>query len=224
MIPLKDHNPSRRIPFVNLIIIAVNLCVFAYQFFYIPQGPAYIINTLGVIPRELFSLTDIGMPPPIPAPLTLFSAMFIHGGWLHLLGNMLYLWIFGDNVEDRLGHGRYLVFYLAGGVIASVVHAFIFPDSAVPCVGASGAISCVLAAYLVFYPKARVSTLFIIFIFIRIVRLPAVILLGFWIVIQVASGITELSENAGGVAWFAHIGGFAAGLVLAFVMRPGRSS
>lgn len=119
-----------------------------------------------------------------------------------------------------MGHGRYLVFYLAGGVIASVVHAFIFPESTVPCVGASGAISSVLAAYLIFYPKARVSTLFIIFVFIRIVRLPAVLLLGFWIVIQVASGFTELSKNAGGVAWFAHIGGFAAGLVLAFIMRP----
>lgn len=205
------------------MIISINLGVFAYQFFYMPQGPAYMINALGVVPRELFSLTDVGTPTPIPAPLTLFSAMFIHGGWLHLLGNMLYLWIFGDNVEDRLGHGRYLAFYLGGGVIASVVHAFLFSDSEIPCVGASGAISCVLAAYLVFYPKARVSTLFIIFIFIRIVRLPAVILLGFWIAIQVASGITELSENAGGVAWFAHIGGFATGLVLAFVMRPGRS-
>lgn len=222
MIPLKDHNPSRRIPFVNLIIIAINIGVFIYQFFYMPQGPAHIINMLGVIPRELFSLTDIGLPTPIPTPLTLFSSMFIHGGWLHLLGNMLYLWIFGDNVEDRLGHGRYLMFYLAGGVIASVVHAFIFSDSTVPCVGASGAIACVLAAYLVFYPKARVSTLFIIFIFIRIVRLPAVILLGFWIAIQVVSGITELSDKTGGVAWFAHIGGFAAGLVLAFVMRPKR--
>ena len=121
-----------------------------------------------------------------------------------------------------MGHGRYLVFYLAAGVIAAVVHAFIFADSPVPCVGASGAISGVLAAYLIFYPKARVSTLFIIFIFIRIVRLPAIVLLGVWIVLQVASGITELSDNAGGVAWFAHIGGFASGLVMALMMRPKR--
>lgn len=222
MIPLKDHNPSRCIPFVNLMIIAINLGVFVYQFFLTPQGPGDLIRTLGVIPKELFNLTDIGAPTPIAAPLTLFSAMFIHGGWLHLLGNMLYLWVFGDNVEDRLGHGRYLVFYLAAGVIAAVVHAFIFADSPVPCVGASGAISGVLAAYLIFYPKARVSTLFIIFIFIRIVRLPAIVLLGVWIVLQVASGITELSDNAGGVAWFAHIGGFASGLVMALMMRPKR--
>lgn len=220
MIPLKDHNPSTRIPYVNLILIAVNLGVFVYQFFYMSKGPAHLINTLGVIPHELFNLGDIGPPTPIPAPLTLFSAMFIHGGWLHLLGNMLYLWVFGDNVEDRLGHGRYLVFYLSGGIIAAVVHAFIFAESPVPCVGASGAIASVLAAYLVFYPKARISTLFIIFIFIRIVRVPAVVLLGLWIALQVASGITELSDKAGGVAWFAHIGGFAAGLVLSFMMRP----
>ena len=222
MIPLRDHNPSRRIPIVNLTLITINLGVFIYQSFLAPQGPAHLINTLGVIPRELFSLTDVGAPTPIAAPLTLFSAMFIHGGWLHLLGNMLYLWVFGDNVEDRLGHGRYLVFYGATGLAASVVHAFIFPESSVPCVGASGAISGVLAAYLIFYPKAKVSTLFVIFIFIRIVRLPAVVLLGLWIALQVASGITELSEEAGGVAWFAHIGGFTAGLMLAFILRPKR--
>ncbi len=215
MIPLKDDNPARRVPYVNLLLIASNLGVFGYQFFYLPQGPAHLIRALGVIPYELFSQTEIGI-----APLTLFSAMFIHGGWLHLLGNMLYLWIFGDNVEDRLGHGRYLAFYLTCGVIAALVHAFIFSQSRVPCVGASGAISGVLAAYLLFFPKARVSTLFFFFIFIRIIRLPAVVLLGLWIALQVASGITALPARTAGVAWFAHIGGFAAGLVLALMMWP----
>jgi len=217
MIPLKDDNPARRIPYVNLLLIAANLGVFGYQFFYLPQGPAHLIKTLGVIPHDLFSKTGI-----TAVPLTLFAAMFVHAGWLHLLGNLLYLWIFGDNVEDRLGHGRYLVFYLACGLIAAVVHAFIFAQSKVPCVGASGAISGVLAAYLLFFPKARITTLFVIFIFIRTVRLPAVVLLGLWIALQVASGLTERSAAAGGVAWFAHIGGFAAGVMLALVMRPPR--
>ena len=188
MIPLKDDNPARRIPWVNLLLIATNLGVFGYQFFYLPKGSTYLIKTFGVVPHALFGSNDIGT-----VPLTLFSAMFIHAGWLHLLGNMLYLWIFGDNVEDRLGHGRYLVFYLACGV---------------------------LAAYLLFFPKARVTTLFIVFIFFRIVRLPAMVLLGLWIALQVVSGISELSARAGGVAWFAHLGGFAAGAILALTMRP----
>jgi membrane associated rhomboid family serine protease len=222
MIPLRDHNPSSRIAFVNLTIIAVNLAVFVYQFFVMPQGPAHLINTFGAIPKELFSRTDIGAPTPVAAPLTLLSSMFIHAGWLHLFGNMLYLWIFGDNVEDRLGHGRYLIFYGVSGILAGVVHAFIFAESSIPCVGASGAVSGVLAAYLIFYPRAAVSTLFVVFFFIRIVRVPAVLMLGMWIVLQVASGLTELSDHTGGVAWFAHIGGFAAGLVLAFVLRPKR--
>lgn len=224
MIPLKDDNPVRRIPYINWLLIAANLAVFGYQYLYSTQGPAHLINTLGFIPHEAFSLAD--MPPysPIAQPLTLFTAMFIHGGWLHMLGNMLYLWIFGDNVEDRLGHGRYLLFYLFCGVIAALTHAFIFSKSTVPCVGASGAIAGVLAAYLLFYPKAKVSTLFVIFIFIRIVRLPALVVLGVWIALQVASGITELSSRAGGVAWFAHIGGFVAGLILALIMRSKRST
>ncbi|MGD9365112.1 MAG: rhomboid family intramembrane serine protease [Desulfobacteraceae bacterium] len=222
MIPLKDDNPSRNIPFINLMLIAVNIAVFIYQFFFMPEGPAYLINTLGVIPRDLLSLTVVHGSTSIPAPLTVFSAMFIHGGWLHLLGNMLYLWIFGDNVEDRLGHRRYLIFYLSAGVAAALVHAILFKNSTVPCVGASGAISGVLAAYLIFYPKARVTTLFFIFIFIRIVRLPAVVLLGLWIALQIASGITDLSGTAGGVAWFAHVGGFASGLLLALILKPKR--
>ncbi len=222
MIPLKDDNPTRRFPFVNLLFIFSNLVVFGYQFYYFHQGPAYLINTLGFIPHEAFALTDAPPHSPIPLPLTLFSAMFLHGGWLHLLGNMLYLFIFGDNVEDRLGHVRYFLFYLACGALAGLTHAFLFAHSTVPCVGASGAIAGVLAAYLLFYPKAKVATLFVIFIFFRIIRLPAVVVLGLWIVLQVVSGITELSARAGGVAWFAHIGGFTAGLVLAIAMRPKR--
>jgi membrane associated rhomboid family serine protease len=223
MIPLKDDNPTRRIPFINLLLIAANLALFGYQYFYLPQGPAYLINTLGFIPSETFSFTDRPPLTNVPLPLTLVTSTFIHGGWLHLLGNMLYLFIFGDNVEDRLGHGRYLVFYVASGTAAGLVHGILFAQSNVPCVGASGAIAGVLAAYMFFYPKAKVSTLFIIFVFFRIVRLPAVVVLGLWIVLQIVSGMTELSSQAGGVAWFAHIGGFAAGAILALLLKPKRS-
>jgi membrane associated rhomboid family serine protease len=222
MIPLKDHNPTRRIPYINLLLIAANLSIFGYQFFSLPQGPVFLIHGLGVVPHDLLASPAAGPHALLPAPLTVFSAMFIHGGWLHLLGNMLYLWIFGDNVEDRLGHGRYLLFYLACGVIAALTHALIFSQSTVPCVGASGAISGVLAAYLFFFPGAKVSTLFVIFVFIRVVRLPAVVLLGVWIALQVVSGMQDLSAAAGGVAWFAHIGGFAAGALLGLTMRPPR--
>lgn len=222
MIPLKDDNPTRRIPYVNLLLIAANFTVFGYQYFWLPQGPAYLINALGFIPHEAFGLNDIPPLSPIPLPLTLLTAMFIHGGWMHILGNMLYLWIFGDNVEDRLGHGRYLLFYFMCGTAAGLTHAFVFAQSTVPCVGASGAVAGVLAAYLLFFPKAKVSTLFVFFIFIRIIRLPAVVVLGVWIVLQVVSGMTELSARAGGVAWFAHIGGFLSGVAMALVMRPQR--
>jgi membrane associated rhomboid family serine protease len=218
MIPLKDHNPTRRVPVVNLLLIAANLGVFVYQYFYLPQGPAYLIRALGAVPYDLFDSPAAGPHALLPAPLTVIPAMFIHGGWLHLLGNMLYLWIFGDNVEDRLGHGRYLVFYLTCGLIAALVHATVFAQSKVPCVGASGAISGVLVAYLLFFPKARVSTLFVIFIFIKVVRLPAVLLLGVWIVLQIIGGMQSLGAAAGGVAWFAHIGGLAAGVLLSLIM------
>jgi membrane associated rhomboid family serine protease len=141
-----------------------------------------------------------------------FTSMFLHGGWLHLLGNMLYLYIFGDNVEDALGHVRYLLFYLACGVAASVTHLALNLDSVVPTVGASGAIAGVLGAYFLLYPKAKVLTLLPIFIFIQIVEIPAFLFLGFWFLLQFISGtVASASQNAGGVAWWAHIGGFAAG-------------
>lgn len=220
VIPLKDDNPSRRVPIINFLLIVANLLVFVFQFFLLPQGPAYLIKTLGFVPYELHHATAVSLRSGVPAAVTLFSAMFIHAGWLHIIGNMLYLFVFGDNVEDRLGHLRYLIFYLLCGIIAALVHAAIFPESRVPSVGASGAIAGVLAAYMICYPRARITTLIIIFFFFRIVRIPAIILLGLWIVLQVISGMTELSARAGGIAWFAHMGGFAAGLLLLLVMRP----
>lgn len=222
MIPLKDNIKARRWPFVNVLLLLTNVAVFVYQYIYLPQGPGDLIHTFGFTPRTmhlgLFNQTASGLVWPI----TLVTAMFLHGGWLHLIGNMLYLWIFGDNVEDRLGHLRYLVFYLFCGIGASMTHAAVFPESPVPVVGASGAIAGVLAGYMIAYPRARVTTLFFIFIFIRIVRIPAIILLGLWVAIQVFSGMTELSTSVGGVAWFAHIGGFGCGLVLMLLLGFGR--
>ena len=220
MIPLKDDNPSRSVPIINILLILINVLVFVYQFFFLPQGPSFLIKTYGFVPHALHHTNMLSIHSSLATAATLFSAMFIHGGWLHMLGNMLYLFIFGDNVEDRLGHLRYLVFYLLCGITAALVHAAIFPDSRVPSVGASGAIAGVLAAYMLCFPRARITTLIIIFFFFRIVRIPAIILLGLWIVLQIISGLTELTARAGGIAWFAHMGGFAAGLVLLLVMRP----
>jgi membrane associated rhomboid family serine protease len=146
--------------------------------------------------------------------------MFMHGGWLHLLSNMLYLWIFGDNVEDVLGHLRYLLFYLLCGITAALTHGFLNLGSRVPVVGASGAIAGVLGAYMFLFPKARIRTLLILFVFIQVVNIPATILLGYWILIQILSGITELGSQAtSGIAWFAHVGGFAAGFLLILTMK-----
>jgi membrane associated rhomboid family serine protease len=170
-------------------------------------------------------------PEDFPSPmLTMFTSMFLHGGLFHIGGNMLYLWIFGDNVEDTLGHGRFLIFYLLSGVAAALCQAMLNPGSRVPMVGASGAISGVLGAYLVLFPYATVLTLVTFGFFIRFLHVPALIVLGFWIVVQLLNGYFTFSAQAlgrgesGGVAWFAHIGGFVGGMVLLFLFRPRRSS
>src|SRR5438132_8830075 len=157
---------------------------------------------------------------------TMFVSMFLHGGWLHLGGNMLYLWVFGDNVEDRLGHGRYLFFYLACGLIATVAHAMMNPTSRVPSIGASGAIAGVLGAYIVLFPKQRVTTLIPIFIFVTVREVPAIFLLGFWIVMQLFFGAASMGgdlQRSGGVAYFAHIGGFVAGMILIMLLGGRRA-
>jgi len=183
------------------------------------------------IERELFNVAFIPARFWIPGYLvpnliTIFISMFLHGGFLHIASNMLYLWIFGDNIEDQLGHGRYLFFYLACGFGATMSHAFFNPTSRVPAIGASGAIAGVLGAYLLLFPRARVTTLIPIFIFFWIRDLPAIIILGLWFVLQLFSGVGSLSvagqEQAGGVAYFAHIGGFILGMILIAVMRPRR--
>ena len=216
MIPIRDDIPTRRTPVVNYVLITANILVFVFLFL---SGPSQesLVNELALIPSnysnglELGDLTDI------------FTSMFIHAGLLHLLGNMLYLWIFGDNVEDSLGSLQYLVFYLVGGVVASLAHFLINPGSQLPTVGASGAIAAVLGAYLVLYPRARVATFIPIGFFLRLTMVPASIVLGLWFVLQLFNGVLTFgATDMGGTAFWAHIGGFVAGVLLAFLFKAGR--
>jgi len=219
MIPLGDEIRARRVPIVNYMLIAVNVVVFLFEFLLGKQAEG-LVMALGAVPAYI---TDPSNHPL--AFLTLVTSMFLHGGWLHLIGNMLYLWIFGDNVEDILGHAPYLLFYLAAGLVAGVAQVVVAPGSTVPAVGASGAIAGVLAVYLVLYPTARVRVLVPVFVFMRIASLPAVIVLGLWFVIQLFNGLFSLGMNTlstGGVAWFAHIGGFLLGLAVGLLLRLAR--
>lgn len=223
MIPLSDDNPSKRIPFINTFLILINLSVFICQNFVIPEKGQSLFYTLGFIPYEFSHFVDLDPIALVPVPFTLVTSMFIHGGWLHILGNMLYLWIFGDNVEDRLGHFKYLVFYGICGMVGSLTHALVSPNSQIPTVGASGAIAGVLGAYMFLFPKAGIRTLLILGIFIRVVRIPAIVMIGYWILIQVLSGLAEYGSGAeAGIAWFAHIGGFFSGLLLVLIVKKQR--
>jgi membrane associated rhomboid family serine protease len=182
------------------------------------------LSKFGVVPRlvveslyEPHALVGVVLP--------LFTSMFLHGGWLHLGGNMLYLWVFGDNIEDKLGRARYLIFYILCGLAAAILHVVIDPMSEVPTVGASGAISGVLGAYLLLFPKARIVTLIPIFVFLQVAELPALLVLGFWFVLQFFNGLVSLgyeTAGMGGVAWWAHIGGFVAGMILVYPFRKFR--
>jgi len=215
MLPLSDHNPRRTVPVVNYLLVAVNVLVFFWE---LSLGPN--------IERELMIISFVpsrfwAAPFYPPNLIRILVSMFLHGGWLHLGGNMLYLWIFGDNVEDRLGHFKYVIFYLLCGLVATLSHAIANPDSRLPSIGASGAIAGVLGAYIVLFPKARVTTLIPIFVFITIRELPAVLGLGLWFVLQFFVGVASIGASpdaTGGVAVFAHIGGFVAGMVLVVLM------
>ena len=216
MLPLSDHIPRRTVPVITMLIIIVNVIVFLWE---LQLGPdlQQAIFQVAFIPARFW------LPGSLFANLeTIFISMFLHGGFLHVGSNMLYLWIFGDNIEDRLGHVRYAVFYLLCGFIAALTHAFANPSSTLPAIGASGAIAGVLGAYLILFPRARVTTLIPIFVFIMIRELPAVLLLGFWFVLQLFSGVGSLgvrdAQDMGGVAYFAHIGGFVAGMILIVLM------
>lgn len=213
MIPLRDENPSQRAPLVTRTLIALNALAFLYE---LAQGERLreLFFAWGFVPERL-SAAFSGSGELSAAAITLLTSMFLHGGWLHLLGNMWYLWIFGDNVEDRLGHWRFLAFYLAAGLFSALAHAFFNPSSPVPTVGASGAIAGVLGAYALAFPRARVITLLPVFFFFQVIAMPAMLVLGLWFVFQFLSGALSLAGPAsGGVAWWAHIGGFAFGYAL----------
>ncbi len=212
MIPLKDDNPTHNTPYVTIGLIALNIVVHLAQ---LPMGleeRMVFIKTYGFVPARLF--TGEGAFSPISPVATIFSSMFMHGGIMHLLGNMLYLWIFGNNIEDIMGPVRFIVFYLLCGIGAAMLQGVLDPDSLVPMVGASGAISGILGGYLIRFPRARVTVLLFLFVFIQVIQVRASVVLGFWIVFQLISGVGTLGAKGGGVAFFAHIGGFAAGLIL----------
>lgn len=210
MIPLRDVIPSRTVPLVTVILIIANALAFFFELS-LPEGSRQIFLTVyGVVPAH-FDWT------------TVFSSMFLHGGWVHFLGNMLYLWIFGDNVEDRMGHGRYLAFYLLCGAAAGVAHVWVNPSSTLPTIGASGAIAGVMGAYFILYPHSRILTLVPIFLYVEIVEIPAIFFLGFWFLFQLMSGVGSIAASTqtegGGIAFWAHIAGFAAGAAGVFVFR-----
>ena len=217
MIPLKDDNPTRTFPIINYLLIAVNVLVFFYQ----ASLPAHA--------SKAFLMAHATVPVRIPAFLAghlgfqlafypLFTSMFLHGGIVHLLGNMLFLYVFGDNIEDAFGHFGYLIFYIVCGIGSGLTHVLFNLHSTLPAIGASGAISGVMGAYAVLFPRAKVLMLFFIFL----VPIPAVLVLGYWFVLQFLSGIGEFGASAtGGVAWWAHIGGFLIGLVVALVVKKG---
>ena len=231
MIPLKDDVAARRFPFVNIALVALNAVAFIAEL-EMGEGIVRFMDRAAVVP-VLYTGADRVLGP-VDALATSFDpdlgrrvmvSLFLHGGWAHILGNMLYLWIFGDNVEDRLGHLRYLIFYLACGWVASYAHIWSQPASAVPAIGASGAIAGVLGAYITLYPRARVVTLLPLGFFAPLVQLPAAFFLGLWFLQQFLLGAFDLAAPAGeggGIAWWAHIGGFAAGFVLVRVFRKPR--
>jgi membrane associated rhomboid family serine protease len=233
MFPLKDDVPSRTAPFVTCGLIALNIVIFLYQVSLQGEGsPAGVraardlIFEFGLVPCRLTGECAPG-GGLLPPALTVLTSMFLHGGILHVGGNMLYLWIFGKNVEDTLGHARFLVFYFVSGVAAAAAQVALSAASSVPMIGASGAVAGVLGAYLLLFPKANVLTLIIFGFFVRVVRIPAVFVLGFWFLVQLLSGLATWTagvprgEAAGGeTAWFAHLGGFLAGMTLLFILRP----
>jgi membrane associated rhomboid family serine protease len=212
LIPLRDINPTERFAIVTFTLIVLNCAVFIYELTLGVTGGERFLESFAFIPKRLF-YPDFAIGGSIPAAATLFTSMFLHGGWLHIAGNMLYLWIFGNNVEDATGRVRFFIFYVLCGLFAAYIHAFMHQSSLTPMIGASGAISGVLGAYLLLYPRARVVTLVMFGFYIRTVEVPAMIVLGLWFVLQFLN-VLIAGGSGGGVAWHAHVGGFVAGILL----------
>lgn len=215
MIPLKDDNPTSTYPYVTIGIIVLNIIVFFYEISLGSYLPVFM-DRYGAKPLLLLTMNS---PHAYPSSyITVFTSMFLHGGLLHIAGNMLYLWIFGNNIEDSMGHLRFIIFYLLSGLIAVYTFSFVNPRSVIPMVGASGAVSGVLGAYLILFPRAKVLTLVPFGFYIQLIKVPAVFVLGMWIVVQILNGSVS-GRTSGGIAWFAHIGGFAGGMILIGLFR-----
>jgi membrane associated rhomboid family serine protease len=219
--PLQDNNPIRITPYVTYGLIGANIFIFLYQLSLPPQELNEFFHLAAVVPRELTaSFAGIPVNQPVPEWTTLITSQFLHGGFLHIAGNMLFLWIFGNNVEDRLGHVKYLIFYLACGVLAALTQWFFSQNSGIPSLGASGAIAGVMGAYILRFPRAQVLTLVFLGFFITTVRIPAIFFLGFWFVQQALYGVASLNApsnigmESGGIAYWAHAGGFVFGAIL----------
>jgi membrane associated rhomboid family serine protease len=222
MFPIRDHNPSGRTPYVTYALVVINAAVFLAYWFGLPTDRQvnWFFYTWGVVPAALFTELPAGYPPN-PGWPTLLTSMFLHGGWMHLIGNMLFLWVFGDNIEDELGHLRFLGFYGLAGIAASALQIVTDPLSPIPMVGASGAIAGVLGGYLLLFPRARIDVLFIFIIIFKVFPIPAWIVLGVWFGLQLLGGFNTPSDQ-GGVAYWAHAGGFVAGIALMLPLWRGR--
>ena len=222
MVPLKDNNPTHITPFVTYGLILVNILVFFYEISLTPQALSNFLQLAAVVPRELsLSFAGVSVNQPVPEWMTLITAQFLHGGFLHLAGNMLFLWIFGNNVEDKLGHLKYLVFYLVCGILASLSQWFFTQNSTIPSLGASGAIAGVMGAYIIRFPRAEILTVLPLGILFPTIWIPAYFFLGFWFLQQAFYSIASLDTPAnigmesGGIAYWAHAGGFVFGVILA---------
>ncbi len=215
MFPLKDDNPTKIVPIVTWTFITVNVIIFLYQISLGPKSLQLFVYQYGAIPAVVVGEQSLrGNIAAIPPLLSIFTSMFLHGSWMHLIGNMWYLWIFGNNIEEAMGHLRFILFYLICGLLASATHIMSNMGSTIPSIGASGAISGVLGAYLLLYPRARVLTFVYLLFFIRLMYIPAGLILGFWFILQVLNGSAAARQDAGGVAFWAHVGGFVAGVLL----------
>ncbi len=225
MIPLKDLTPRRTFPIITILLILANAAVFFFELSLTPRQLNAFIALYGLVPAHIQLALTTSRITLAAALIPLVTCMFIHGGWLHIIGNMWFLWIFGDNVEDQMGHATYLLFYMICGIGSGVAQTAFSWGSRVPSIGASGAISGVLGAYLVFFPGARVLTLVPLLIIWFTARIPAVVFIGLWFLVQFLSGLNSLgARDMGGVAWWAHVGGFLLGIALAWGKRPRRAA
>ncbi len=214
-IPLKDENPTKSFPYITIILIAVNCFIFLIELS-MGQYRGYVIAKFGMVPFEITNAVDLNPKVTLGPYITLITSLFLHGGFFHLLGNMWFLWIFGNNIEDIVGHFKFILFYLLGGIAASFLQIAVSASSTVPVIGASGAVSAILGAYILKFPRARIKTLLFIFIFITVINVPAVAFIGIWFFIQLLSSLGRTASN---VAWFAHIGGFIFGILAIWLFQ-----